>query len=78
MTADIAFCWQIKDVSTYDLQAYEPITFSPRDSLGSCQSAEQGDYKRLIYFYSLTTQTLSMVKLENDYTTLERTIKLSR
>jgi hypothetical protein len=29
-------------------------TFSPWDSLGSCQSAEQGDYKRLIYLYSLT------------------------
>jgi hypothetical protein len=32
----------------------------------------------LIYFYSLTTPTLSKVKLENDYTTLERTTKLSR
>jgi hypothetical protein len=31
-----------------------------------------------IYLSSLTTQTLTMIKLENDYTTLERTIKLSR
>jgi hypothetical protein len=29
----------------------------------------------LIYLYLLTTQTLTKVKLENDYTTLERTIK---
>jgi hypothetical protein len=71
-------CWRIKDVSTYDPQAYRPTPFSPRDSQGSCQSAEQGDYKRLIYFYSLTTQTLTMIRLENDYTTLERMIKLSR
>jgi hypothetical protein len=71
-------CWWIKDVSTYDPQAYGPTPFSPRDSQGSCQSAEQGDYKRLIYLYSLTTQTLTMIKLENDHTTLERTIKLSR
>jgi hypothetical protein len=56
-----------KDVSTYDPQAYGPTPFSPRDSQGSCQSAEQGDYKRLIYFYSLTTPTLSNVELENDY-----------
>jgi hypothetical protein len=32
----------------------------------------------LIYLYSLTTQTLTMIRLENDYTTLERTIKLTR
>jgi hypothetical protein len=32
----------------------------------------------LIYLYSLTTQTLTMIKLKNDYTTLERTIKLTR
>jgi hypothetical protein len=36
------------------------------------------DYKHLIYLYSLTTQTLTMIRLENGYTTLERTIKLSR
>jgi hypothetical protein len=71
-------CWRIKDVSTYDPQAYGPTPFSPRDSQGSCQSAEQGDYKRLIYFYSLTTKTLTMIKLENDYTTLERMIKPTR
>jgi hypothetical protein len=59
-------CLRIKDVSTYDPQAYEPTPFSPWDSQGSCQSAEQGDYKRLIYLYSLTTQTLIMIKLEND------------
>jgi hypothetical protein len=47
-------CWRIKDVWTYDPQAYGPTPFSPRDSLGSCQSAEQGDYKRLIYLHSLT------------------------
>jgi hypothetical protein len=41
-------------VSTYNPQAYGPTPFSPRDSLGSCQSAEQMDYKRLIYLYSLT------------------------
>jgi hypothetical protein len=29
----------------------------------------------LIYLYLLATPTLSKVKLENDYTTLERTIK---
>jgi hypothetical protein len=62
-------CWRIKDVSTYDPQAYGPTPFSPRDSQGSYQSAEQGGYKSLIHFYSLTTPTLSMVKLENDYTT---------
>jgi hypothetical protein len=45
-------CWQIKDVSTYNPQAYGPTPFSPRDSQGPCQSAEQGDYKRLIYLYS--------------------------
>jgi hypothetical protein len=33
-----------KLVSTYDPQAYGPTPFSPRDSQGSCQSAEQGDY----------------------------------
>jgi hypothetical protein len=36
-------CWRIKLVTTYDLQAYGPTPFSPRDSQGSCQSAEQGD-----------------------------------
>jgi hypothetical protein len=59
-------CWRIKDVSTYDPQAYGPTPFSPRDSQGSCESAEQGDYKRLIYLYSLATQTLTMIRLEND------------
>jgi hypothetical protein len=59
-------CWRIKDVSTYDPQEYGPKPFSPRDSQGSCQSAEQGDYKRLIYLYSLTTLTLTMIKLENN------------
>jgi hypothetical protein len=34
---------RIKLVSTYDPQAYGPTPFSPRDSQGSCQSAEQGD-----------------------------------
>jgi hypothetical protein len=58
-------CWRTKDVSTYDPQAYEPTPFSPWDSQGFCQSAEQGDYKRLIYLYSLTTQTLTTIKLEN-------------
>jgi hypothetical protein len=71
-------CWRIKDVSLYDPEAYKPTPFSPWDTQGSCQSAEQGDYKRLIYLYSLTTQTLTMIRLENDYTTLERTIKLTR
>jgi hypothetical protein len=65
-------------VSTYDPQVYGPTPFSPRDSQGSCQSAEQGDYKHLIYLYSLTTPALSMVKLENDYTTLKSMTKLSR
>jgi hypothetical protein len=37
-------CWRIKLVSTYDPQAYGPTPFSPWDSQGSCQSAEQGDY----------------------------------
>jgi hypothetical protein len=55
-----------KNVSLYDPQAYGPTPFSPRDSEGSCQSAEQGDYKRLIYLYTLATQTLTMIKLEND------------
>jgi hypothetical protein len=58
-------CSRIKDVSAYDPQAYGPTPFSPRDSQGFSQSAEQGDYKRLIYLYSLTTQTLTMIKLEN-------------
>jgi hypothetical protein len=78
MTPEKGACWWIKDVSLYDPQAYRPTPFSPRDSQGSCQSAEQGDYKRSIYLYSLTTQTLTMIKLENDYTTLERTIKLTK
>jgi hypothetical protein len=78
MRANVDVCWRIKDVSTYDLQAYGPTPFSPRDSQGSCQSEEQGDYKRLIYLYSPTTQTLIMIRLENDYTTLERTIKPTR
>jgi hypothetical protein len=56
----------MKDLSTYDPQAYEPTPFLPQDSQGSCQSAEQGDYKCLIYLYSLTTQTLTTIKLEND------------
>jgi hypothetical protein len=77
-TPEKGACWQIKDVSTYYPQAYGPTPFSPRDSQGSCQSAEQGDYKRLIYLYSPTTQTLTMIRLENDYTTLERTIKPTR
>jgi hypothetical protein len=41
----------MKDVSTYDPQAYGPTPFSPRDSQGSCQSAEQEDYNRLILSY---------------------------
>jgi hypothetical protein len=57
-------CWRIKYVSLYDPQAYGPKPFSPRDSQGSCQSAEQGDYMRLIYLYTLATQTLTMIKLE--------------
>jgi hypothetical protein len=40
----LGLCWRIKLVSTYDPQAYGPTPFSPRDSQGSCQSAEQGDY----------------------------------
>jgi hypothetical protein len=56
-------CWQIKDVSLYDPQAYGPTPLSPRDSQGSGQS---GDYKRLIYLYTLATQTLTMIKLENN------------
>jgi hypothetical protein len=43
-----------------------PTPFSPRDSQGSCQSAEQGDYKSLFYFYALTTKTLTIIKLENN------------
>jgi hypothetical protein len=74
----VPHCWRIKDVSTYDPQAYGPTPFSPRDSQGSCLSVEQRDYKRSIYLYSLTTQTLTMIRLENYYTTLETTIKLTR
>jgi hypothetical protein len=59
-------CWRIKDISLYDPQAYGPHTFSPRDSQGSCQSAEQADYKRLIYFYAQATKTLTIIKLENN------------
>jgi hypothetical protein len=59
-------CWWIKDVSLYDSQAYGPTPFSPRDSQGSCQSTEQGDYKHSIYLYTLATQTLTMIKLENN------------
>jgi hypothetical protein len=59
-------CWRIKNVSLYDPQVYGPTPFSPRDSQGSCQSTEQGDYKRSIYLYTLATQTLAMIKLEND------------
>jgi hypothetical protein len=32
----------------------------------------------LIYLYSLITQTLTMIRLENVYTTLERMIKPTR
>jgi hypothetical protein len=39
----------------------DPTPFSPRDSQGSCQSAEQGDYKRSIYFYALATKTLLLL-----------------
>jgi hypothetical protein len=46
--------------------AYGPHTFSPHDSQGSCQSAEQGDYKRSIYLYTLATQTLTTIRLENN------------
>jgi hypothetical protein len=48
------------------LKRTDPTPFSPRDSHGSCQSAEQGDYKRSIYLYTLATQTLNMIKLENN------------
>jgi hypothetical protein len=60
------YCWRIKDVFTYDPQEYVPTPFSPRDSQGSCQSAKQEDYKHLIYLYSLATQTLTTIKLENN------------
>jgi hypothetical protein len=59
-------CWRIKDVSLYDLQAYGPHTFSPRDSQGSCQSAEQEDYKRSIYNDTLATKTITNIILENN------------
>jgi hypothetical protein len=59
-------CWRIKDVSTYDQQAYGPTPFSPRNSQGSFQFMEQGDYKCLIYLYTLATQTLTKIKLENN------------
>jgi hypothetical protein len=59
-------CLWIKDVSLYDPHAYGPTPFSPRDSQGSCQFAEQGDYKRLIYLHTLATQTLTIIKLENN------------
>jgi hypothetical protein len=44
----------------------DPTPFSPRDSQGSYESAEQGYYKRSIYLYTLATQTLTMIKLENN------------
>jgi hypothetical protein len=66
MALEKGACWWIKDVSTYDPQAYGPTPFSPRDSQGSYQSTEQGDYKRLIYLYTLATQTLTVIILEND------------
>jgi hypothetical protein len=68
----------VKCSMAYDPQAFGPTPCSPWDFQSSCQSAEQGDYKRLIYLYSLTTQTLTMIRLENDYTTLDRMIKLTR
>jgi hypothetical protein len=43
----------------------DPTPFSPRDSQGSCQFAEQGDYKRPIYNDTLATKTLTTIKLEN-------------
>jgi hypothetical protein len=69
-------CWWIKDVSTYD-----PPIIRKRTDLHIFHHGipkVQGDYKRLIYLYSLTIQTLTMIRLEKDYTTLERTTKLSR
>jgi hypothetical protein len=44
----------------------DPTPFSPRDSQGSCQSAEQGDYKRSIHLYALVTKTLTIIILENN------------
>jgi hypothetical protein len=58
-------CWRIKDVSLYDPQATDPTPFSPRDSEGSCQSAEQGDYKRSINNDTVATKTLTTIILEN-------------
>jgi hypothetical protein len=57
--------------NTFDLRRVtmkpgEWLWDSPQDSQGSCQSAEQGDYKRSIYLYTLATQTLTMIKLENN------------
>jgi hypothetical protein len=75
MVLEKGVCWRIKDVSTYDPQAYGPTPFSPQDSQGSCQSTEQWDYKHFIFLYSLIIQTLTMIRLEKYYTTLERTIK---
>jgi hypothetical protein len=43
-----------------------PHLFHHWDSQGSCQFGEQGDYKRSIYLHTLTTQTLTMIKLENN------------
>jgi hypothetical protein len=50
-------CWRIKDVSSTIRKRTDPTPFSPRDSQGSYQSAEQGDYKRSIYLNTLATQT---------------------
>jgi hypothetical protein len=44
----------------------DPTPFSPRGSQGSCQSAEQGDYKRSIYYDTLVTKTLTIIILENN------------
>jgi hypothetical protein len=43
----------------------DPTPFSPRDSQGSCQSGEQGDYKHSIYNDTLATKTLTIIMLEN-------------
>jgi hypothetical protein len=59
-------CWRIKDVSLYDPQAYGPHTFFTKGFPRFLSIRGASDYKRLIYLYTLATQTLTMIKLEND------------
>jgi hypothetical protein len=69
-----SLCWRIKTYPSTIRKRTNPTPFSPRDSQGSGQSAEQGDYKRSINNDTLATKTLTTIILEKHWTSLERMI----